>query len=236
MATRYVTDLSRANWSVAVATAVGAVAAWILAVTRGPVGDREEASLIIDFYMIMWVSFTAVYLVWTHLAYSRRGPQELRVSARTEQQRGRRVLMRVMGYGGPSSWTMGGAIVAIIITLWIAQSPSHREQPFYIIMGIVIVACSWALMAYGFALEYLRLAMGSSDEVNHLELAVEDGARFGDYLTLAVMASAMGSTDIARVRSRTAWTVVRTNVILGFAFNSVIVAMMVSLLIGGLSS
>lgn len=58
--------------------------------------------------------------------------------------------------------------------------------------------------------------------------------RFADYLTLAVLLSTMAATVSARVRSRKAWTLVRINVVFAFAFNSVIVAMMVSLLFGGL--
>ena len=44
----------------------------------------------------------------------------------------------------------------------------------------------------------------------------------------------MAATVSATIRSRKAWTLVRVNVLFAFAFNSVIVAMMVSLLFGGL--
>lgn len=54
------------------------------------------------------------------------------------------------------------------------------------------------------------------------------------YLTLAVLLPTMAATVSAKIRSRKAWTLVRVNVIFAFAFNSVIVAMMVSLLFGGL--
>jgi uncharacterized membrane protein len=214
----------------------GVAGAWTLSVTRGPVGEHASQSMVIDIYLLMWAVFTLVYAAWTHLAYSRRSPRDLRFSTRTEKQRRRRMLMRIFGYGGASSWTIGGAMVSMVVTLLIAQSPEHRAQAFYIIMGMVTVACSWVLMVYGFALEYLRLATDSAASGRHLEMKLDGEGRFSDYLTLAVTTSAMGSTDIARIQSRAAWTVVRTNVILGFAFNSVIVAMMVSLLMSGLNS
>lgn len=65
-------------------------------------------------------------------------------------------------------------------------------------------------------------------------LELEGDPRFTDYLTLAILLSAMAATVSAQIRSREAWGVVRAHVVLAFTFNSVVVAMMVSLLFGGL--
>ncbi|WP_282856162.1 hypothetical protein [Pseudoclavibacter helvolus] len=47
--------------------------------------------------------------------------------------------------------------------------------------------------------------------------------------------STMAATASAEITSRRGWRVARTNVVLAFSFNSVIVAMMVSVLFGGLA-
>lgn len=92
-------------------------------------------------------------------------------------------------------------------------------------------------MVYAFALQYLRLDAGRrADGERHLVVDVEGDPQFGDYLTLAVLLSAMAATVSGHLRSRAAWTLARTHVLLAFAFNSVVVAMMVSLLFGGLGS
>ncbi|WP_285136507.1 hypothetical protein [Microbacterium sp. lyk4-40-TSB-66] len=93
------------------------------------------------------------------------------------------------------------------------------------------MASPFRVAARTLALEYLRLSVSDGD---HIALEVSERPVFADFLTFAVLVSAMAATVSARVTSRRAWTLVRLNVLFAFAFNSVIVAMMVSLLFGGL--
>ncbi|WP_254668911.1 DUF1345 domain-containing protein [Brevibacterium sp. CS2] len=58
---------------------------------------------------------------------------------------------------------------------------------------------------------------------------------FGDHLTMAFTMSTMASTLGARIRTRTGWRAAREHTALAFVFNTVIVAMTVSLLFGGLT-
>lgn len=233
MASRYVSDNVRANVSFAVALAV---AVGVLAIRGDRLGLGPGAAAI-TFYLVMWPVFTGVYLVWTHTTYARRGPRGLVASAWRERDLGRRWWNRLLGYGGAASWTMAAAVVAVAVTILIAQDPGYRQDWTYIGLGLVNVACSWAQMVYAFTLQYLRLDQGRrGDGERHLTIDVEGDAQFGDYLTLAVLLSAMAATVSGHIRSRAAWTLARTHVLLAFAFNSVVVAMMVSLLFGGLGS
>jgi len=90
-------------------------------------------------------------------------------------------------------------------------------------------------MVYAFAQAYLYLATEPTD-VAHLQFAHAEEPRFGDYVTLAVLVSTMAATVSAQLTSRAAWRLVRVNVVIAFAFNSVIIAMVVSLLFAGLTS
>lgn len=184
------------------------------------------------FYLTAWPLFAVVYLTWTHLTYSRRGPRALGTASRRESALKRRWWTLVFGYGGASSWTLTGASVTILITLLIAQNPEYRSSVIYVALGLLCVASSWALMVYAFALEFLRV---NADDRVHIDLETGDDMLFGDYLTLAVLLSTMAATVSASIRSREAWQLVRTNVLFAFVFNSVIVAMVVSLLLGGLT-
>ncbi|GIG35088.1 DUF1345 domain-containing protein [Cellulomonas pakistanensis] len=232
MASRYVSDNVRANWSFAAALVV---AVGVVALRSGELrlGPAVAASL----YLVMWPVFTLLYLVWTHVTYAGRGPRGLVASAWREQDLGRRWWNRVLGYGGAASWTLSAAVVAVAVTIFIAQDPTYRDDWTYIGLGLLNVACSWAQMVYAFALQYLRLDAGRRDDgERHLTVDVEGTPQFGDYLTLAVLLSAMAATVSGHMRSRAAWTLARTHVLLAFSFNSVVVAMMVSLLFGGLGS
>ncbi|KNC20159.1 hypothetical protein AC792_02480 [Arthrobacter sp. RIT-PI-e] len=234
MATRYVSDTARANWSSLVAglVGVGAVTALLLAGVI-PV-DGDVSSTLIPFYLVTWPVFVGVYLSWTHLAYSRQGPRGLSTTAHREARNLKRWWIRAFGYGGASSWTLMGALAAVILTIFIAQNESFRDDWRFVLLGLLTVAASWAMMVYSFALEYLRLAATAPDGREAITFEVEEDPRFTDYLTLAVLLSTMAATVSATIRSRRAWTLVRLNVLFAFTFNSVIVAMMVSLLFGGL--
>lgn len=230
---RYVSDNARANWSSLVAVVAGVVA---VTVHQGS-GASDGASTAVVTYLAFWPVFVVVYLVWTHLTYARRGPRALVASTQREAALSRRWWTRLLGYGGASSWTLAAAVVAVVVTVLIAQDPVYRRDWLYVGLGLLCVACSWALMAYAFALQYLRLDSGRrADGTRHVVMELEGDPEFADYLTLAVLLSAMAATVSAQIRSREAWSIVRAHVLLAFTFNSVVVAMMVSLLFGGLGA
>ncbi|WP_241211330.1 hypothetical protein [Brevibacterium aurantiacum] len=52
---------------------------------------------------------------------------------------------------------------------------------------------------------------------------------FGDYLTFAVLSSTMTAALPGRAITREGWKMVRSNVIVAFVFNSVVVATLVSM-------
>lgn len=232
MATRYVSDTARANWSSLVSGLVGIGAVTVLVLTGDMSGATDIPRMLITFYLITWPVFVGVYLLWTHLGYSRQGPRSLSATAYREARNLRRWWSRAFGSGGASSLSLTGASVAVLLTIVVAQNESFRSDWLFVALGLLTVASSWALMVYSFALEYLRLA--ATDGRETIQLGVEGDPQFTDYLTLAVLLSTMAATVSATITSRAAWTLVRTNVLFAFAFNSVIVAMMVSLLFGGL--
>ncbi|MBX3093958.1 MAG: DUF1345 domain-containing protein [Cryobacterium sp.] len=237
MATRHLSDMARANWSSLMSGLIGVGAALLVAQADGGFAGLPTLSFAIDVYVVAWPAFVAIYLSWTHVAYSRHGPRALGSRARRENEIQRRWWSSLIGYGGASSWTLTAALVAIFVTVVIAQNVGYRSDLLYIGLGLLCVAGSWALMAYSFALQYLRLdAGGAENGTRHIDMGLDGDARFGDYLTLAILLSTMAATVSATIRTREAWFVVRTNVLFAFTFNSVIVAMVVSLLLGGFAT
>ena len=229
MAGRYVSDFLRANVSLVAAVALGIA---VLFLFRSGSGDlASDRTPLIFGFLVAWPVFVVVYLLWTHIVYSRQGPRGMRSAAQRETRSLRSFWLRLFGHGGASTWTMTGAFVAVGVTIYLAQTPEFRGDWILVALGLLCVACSWALMVYAFALEYLRLSV---DDGDHITLEVSEAPRFSDFLTFAVLLSTMAATVSARVTSRRAWTLVRLNVLFAFTFNSVIVAMMVSLLFGGL--
>lgn len=226
-------DLSRANWSSVISCAVGAAAAALFFLVRDHPAARDPLTVLVAFYVVAWPVFVAVYLIWTHRTYARFTPEALRESALKESQALSRGGARTRGSGGASNWALIGAIVAVAITIVVAQNPAFRGEWLFVLLGLSTVAGSWALMVYSFALEYLRVVSASGTDEPCISLEIREPPRFSDYLTLAILLSTMAATVSATIRSRRAWTLVRINVLFAFTFNTVIVAMMVSLLFGG---
>lgn len=233
---RYVSDFTRTNVSAVIAGAVAFIAFAVVMLIGGRADLAQPLDAAATFYLLWWPCYMACFVTWTHIAYTNRTPQELKAAARTESRFLKRWWVRILGHGDALSWTVTGATVAVVLTVIIAQTPTFRDDLLFVILGLLSVASSWAVMVYAFALEYLRLASQQDDtpEGRHIELDLTDEPRFGDYLTLAVLLSTMAATVSATIRSRRAWTLVRINVLLAFAVNTVIVSMMVSLLFGGL--
>lgn len=250
MARRITGDTARANWSALIALPFAA-AFYLFVARRLGVEIGDTARYLVSVFIVFWPLFGAVYLVWTHLAYRNADSVQLRVASRRERITKRRWWHRFVGYGGALDWTTAGAMVAVALTIAIAQDSAFRDQTVFVVLGLATVAASWALMVYAFALEYLRLdavpdAEADQEGVGNVKRGVvrrsqivfpfEEEPRFGDYLTLAVLMSTMAATASAEITSRRGWRIARTNVVLAFAFNSVIVAMMVSVLFGGLTT
>lgn len=234
----HLSDTARANWSFAAAGVLGLVASVPLTVSSGREGlDGEGLYQVLTFYyLVTWPLFVGTYLLWTHLTYSRFSPSALDDDARRETVLHRRWYSRLLGYGSATSWTMSAAFVAVVITVVVTQTPVLQGTG-YVLLSLLAVASSWALMVYSFALAYVRLnAATPGTGGRHVDLHVEDAAEFGDYLTLALLLSTMAATISASIKTREAWRLVRANVVLAFVFNSVILAMVISLLFGGLVS
>ncbi len=69
------------------------------------------------------------------------------------------------------------------------------------------------------------------DETPHLEFRSTREPTFSDFVTVAVMVSTMGVGSPAEVNTTAMWRRMRMNTV----FNTVIVAMMVSLVFGGIT-
>ena len=186
-------------------------------------------------YSVFWPQYTAIYVGWSARVYSRLDPASLRWATVEDGRVEKHLVPRLLGLTGATNTTISAAILAVIVTISIAQQPEFRSEGVYVGLALLTVASSWVLLVFSFAQSYMRL--GSGDEPGaHFRFQFPETPRFGDYVTLAVLLSTMAATVSADVTSRQAWRTIRANVAIAFVFNSVIIAMMVSLLFGGLLS
>lgn len=225
-------DLVR-GWVSSAVASLGALAVLAILIFVVRLDSSDPAQWTVPIYVVAWPLYTAVYVGWGYRVYSHLDHASLRRVAVAEDRDEQRPLPRLLGLTGTTNTTISAAVVAVIVTIAIAQQPAFSGEPAYVALALLTVASSWVLMVFAFAQSYLRLGLRADDDT-HFRFQLPDRARFGDYVTFAVLISTMAATTPADVASRPAWRLVRTNVVIAFVFNSVIIAMMVSLLFGGL--
>jgi uncharacterized membrane protein len=201
-----------------------------------PVAEKSlpgSTAPVIAFVLLFWPTYVAIYLRWTHRAYSSldRGSLQAVAEADTRKNQG------WLGFwAGIRDQTSTAAIVAVLVTVFIALTPGVRENTAVIILTMTMVAASWAMMVYDFAVSYMRMTVAQTPEESpHIRFSYTEAPTFTDFVTFSVMASTLGVSLPGEVTSRTMWRRVRTNGVLAFFFNSVIIAMMVSLVFGGIT-
>lgn len=224
-------DLFRVSISSLVSALVGVGAVLLLMAAGQTFTDLTQA--FVTGYVVGWPVYVVMYVGWGAHVYSRLDTGSLRRVTAADDRDEHQPLTRFLGLTGTTNTTSSAAVVAVVITVVIAQRQEFREDGIYALLALLTVASSWVLLVFSFAQGYLRLGASKRENI-HFRFHVPDAPRFTDYFTLATLVSTMAATVPADIISRKAWLLVRTNVVIAFVFNSVIIAMMVSLLFGGL--
>ncbi|MDO5511381.1 DUF1345 domain-containing protein [Corynebacterium sp.] len=210
---------SRRYWSsITVAAVVGVVVTTLLMITE--VISSDLTSLLLVYYLLTWVVFCLLYLVLTHRHWQQVVVDDLEAD---EDQKGRLWWGTASGVGHPEWWSVQAGVVSALIVIGASRLTVLDSQLWLPLLGLFTVAGSWGLMVYAFAEKYLNLYLRGED----LDLPADQAPEFGDFLSQSVAVSTM--TGI-RTRSRITRTAVRSHTLVAFGFNTVIVAMTVSLL------
>lgn len=129
---------------------------------------------------------------------------------------------------GPTSWPVTVSVLALIVVVALVLRPALREMPLALGMALVMVAASWLNAVVVYALHYARMdATGDA-----FAFPGERPREFSDYLYIALgVQSTFGVTDV-EVMTRELRRFVSGQSLLAFAFNTVIVAMILSLFLG----
>ncbi|PPG35664.1 DUF1345 domain-containing protein [Rathayibacter sp. AY2B5] len=201
----------------------------------------DATATLVPVHLLGWPLSTALSVGWSAASYSRLDEQALRSAAEEEARGERRLLPRMLGATGATSTTLSAAVpaivitVAIAVTVAIAQRTEFRSEPPSIAAALLAVASSRVLMVFSVAQACLRLE-SRSPRRSQGRFAFEEAPHFSDDATLALLLSTTVATVSAEIRSREGWRLVRANVVIASAFDSVVIAMTVSLLFGGLTA
>lgn len=181
--------------------------------------------------MVAWIVFSACYLGMTHAAFHHLPSRALHeVGAR--QHRPRLTLLdHLKGVVTAEQFTVFAAGLAATFSILIANTGEFRSSAPLIVLGLVTVACAWGLMVTSFALQYMRMHAAGEP----MDFPLHEDPVFSDYMTLSVLTSTLLGHNV-EFRSSRGWKIQRRHTMLSFAFNTVILAMTISVLFGGLGS
>lgn len=177
---------------------------------------------------IGWSFIAVTTSVLTVAVFSRAEPEQLAdwLRATTPRTSTRRLLWAISG-GGAVGWAVTGSSLAVTAVAILSVDPALRAEPVVVWSGVAVVVTSFVMMLTAYAVHYARkhtLAPG-------LEFPRTPVPGFTDYLYLAgQLATTFGGSDV-EVTSSSMRRTVTVHSLLSMAYNTVIVALLVSLLL-----
>ncbi|WP_152365591.1 DUF1345 domain-containing protein [Microlunatus speluncae] len=239
-APRMVDDVRR-TW---ISTTAMAVLVMVGAVAFAAIGTLTEAipaevllrrDYFVLIYFCAWTIYCVIYLGLTLRTLRPPDGRTLAGWLREDNAgRQRRRLHELMsGSGGPAA-AVGFCVVAVGAVIISATLPELRGVPAVIALAFLVVAASWTLIIVVYAVHYARenSNFGGLDFPN----AEEEGPpEFVDYLYLAIQVTTTFSTSDVTIGKRRMRRVVSTHSVVAFVFNTVIIALLVSLLLSATS-
>lgn len=188
----------------------------------------QPAALFVTYFL-----FCLYYFLFCQMAFGRLKSAELQQSLkRTRPRSGSGLMAFIMGESGTSHATMF-SIVALVgvgaISFNVDSGNDATETLFLQVTGLLAVVGSWISNAASFALQYARddADEGKSD----FRYPDEIQPTWSDYLYTAIMVSATLSTADVDVMSKQRRRMVSIHTIIAFAFNTVIIALLVATLV-----
>ena len=128
---------------------------------------------------------------------------------------------------GARAWALTAAGFALITVLAVLLVPELRTNAAILVLSLLAVTTGWSMLVHAYAVAYLRLHA----DTGGLVFPEDAGPVWSDYVYLAVQVSATFSSSDVDVTSTPMRRLVTGHTLLAFVFNTVVVALLVSVLV-----
>lgn len=126
------------------------------------------------------------------------------------------------------SWSVHVSILALLVVGGILVTPALRASSTVLLIAVAMVVASWANVLVAYSVHYARLDTRASG----FSFPGGQTREFVDYLYLALAVQTTAGTSDVQATTVRARRAVMGHSALAFAFNSALIAMIVSLLLG----
>lgn len=190
-----------------------------------PVGSR---TYFVGSSLITFILYFTLYQLATWWVFHRADADQLerRIRLTTPRTRAQRRLITWTG-SGTRSWALTAAFFALAAVSTIALVETLRTNPVIIAASLLVVATSWTMVVYAYAVAYLRKAV----EAGGLEFPDQHRPVWSDYFYLSVQIMTTFSSSDVTVSTTPMRRMVTGHSLIAFIFNTVIVALLVSTLL-----
>lgn len=228
---RLTSDVFRGFLALGVAGVIALLCPPLVSLISGP---QKPASLLVGSLLMGWSIFALLMSVLTWAGFRRATAEQLEkwLAATTPSGGMRRVVWMLNG-GGATSWAIAGSVTAMGAIVVISTNADFRSDPLVLIPALCVVVSSVSMMISAYAVHYARenTRFGGVG----LDFPGKDAPRFVDYYYLSVQVATTFSPSDVTVTSSSMRRTVSVHSVISFAFNTVIVALFVSMLVVAIS-
>lgn len=222
---RSCSDGWRAMWATGAAIVVPVVLGIVLPDDRDVLRGAGRTVLLV---LIGWNIFSVVYVVHTHHAFSKVDSLEFRarMKARSDIENG--FWRRVSPYGDGPNFAIEATAVSFFVVLVVPHIKAIQINELVLVsVTVSILLCCWALSIVSYTLHYAEKDLAEPS----LSFPGDRTRAYADYLYFSIAVSTtFGATDVSITKPYMR-RVVNLHTILTFLYNSVIVALLASLLL-----
>lgn len=196
-------------------------------------GRVTERTLTLATLFIGWTAIALLFVVLALAVFGRATPSELRrwlIATTPPNERLKRFWWGFNG-GGGIYWAMAGTMLAISALVLIATSRADSGNPLIVATGIAVVVSSMLLIIVSYAVRYAR----EDATAGGAGFPGDSPRRFADYVYFAAQVSTtFGGSDV-ELTTTAMRKLVTGHSLVSFAFNTVIVALLVSVLLNAVT-
>ncbi|WP_082479604.1 DUF1345 domain-containing protein [Agreia sp. Leaf283] len=191
------------------------------------IGFTDATLLLVCGLFAAWVTVALLLAFLPALIFAKASGHQLSEwLAETTPPPGKRLMWSING-GGGVSWAFTGSAIAVAAVVGVSRDAGLRSEPIVVVLAILVVVGSLLVTMSAFAVRYARenaLAGGA-------EFPGTEHPRFVDYVYLAIQVGTTFSTSDVTITTSRMRNIVSANSLIAFAFNTVVIALLVSVLL-----